>query len=223
MVLFCVVLYYLTFVWAVSMTTRAHVSCTLYYVSAFFGATRHNRARTTAQDFQGAAECALAQIVGSRNQTWEGVLSGGLKSTTNNAPSKVIVRAEEVASSNALVELTLGPCYIRQELRFHALTCYALTVDLYEWASQSIKNSVVARFGQITNVHLVAVCCFCTLPVMTLPTVPLRGRSNAPNCFLRFSRTGETGPPMPCFKTEVAKVRRLLYGCGCRTNAPKGM
>lgn len=32
--------------------------------------------------------------------------------------------------------------------------------------------------------------------------------SNASKCFLRLSRTGETGPPIPCYKTEVATVRK---------------
>lgn len=60
------------------------------------------------QEFQGAAESALAQIVGGTDQTWEGDLAGGLKSTRpNEPPSKVVVRAEEVADSNALVNIAL--------------------------------------------------------------------------------------------------------------------
>lgn len=59
------------------------------------------------QDFQGAAECALAQVVGGRDQTWVGLLSGGAK-TKGSAPAKVIIRAEEVANSNSLVDLTLA-------------------------------------------------------------------------------------------------------------------
>lgn len=58
------------------------------------------------QDFQGAAECALAQIVGARDQTWEGALKGAKKAT--GIPPKVVIRAEEVADSNSLVDLTLA-------------------------------------------------------------------------------------------------------------------
>lgn len=66
------------------------------------------------QEFQGGAECALAQIVGGRGQTWEGELAGGLKSTSRHeTPSKVIVRAEEVADSNALVNVTLSASNLR--------------------------------------------------------------------------------------------------------------
>ncbi|CAM9106881.1 unnamed protein product [Scytosiphon promiscuus] len=89
------------------------------------------------QDFQGSAKCALAQIVGGRDQTWEGTLSGATKAK-GGAP-KVVIRAEEVANSNALVDLTLAG----------------------------------------SNVGL--------------------------GTFLRISRVGENGPPIPCFKTEVAK------------------
>ncbi|CBJ26471.1 n/a [Ectocarpus siliculosus] len=89
------------------------------------------------QDFQGAAECALAQVVGGRDQTWEGLLSGA-KRGKGGSP-KVVVRAEEVANSNALAEITL--------------------------AGSNLGNG----------------------------------------SFLRISRLGEQGPPIPCFKTEVAK------------------
>eukprot|EP00903_Cladosiphon_okamuranus_P006483 g6342.t1 len=90
------------------------------------------------QDFQGAAECALAQIVGARDQTWEGTLSGGAK-VKGAKNAKVVIRAEEVANSNALVDFTLA------------------------------------------------------------------GSNLGSGSFLRISRVGERGPPLPCYKTEVAK------------------
>lgn len=65
------------------------------------------------QELQGRAECALAQIVGGRDQVWENVLTGGLKSGGKNGPSKIIVRAEEATNSNALVELTIGGGFFR--------------------------------------------------------------------------------------------------------------
>lgn len=63
------------------------------------------------QDYQGKAECALAQIVGGRDQTWEGVLTGATKAKSGTA--KVVIRAEEVANSNALVEVVLGGSNLR--------------------------------------------------------------------------------------------------------------
>ncbi|CAM9882540.1 unnamed protein product, partial [Ectocarpus fasciculatus] len=89
------------------------------------------------QDFQGAAECALAQVVGGRDQTWEGLLSGA-KRGKGGSP-KVVVRAEEVANSNGLAEITLA------------------------------------------------------------------GSNIGKGPFLRISRVSEKGPPIRCFKTEVAK------------------
>lgn len=75
---------------------------------------RLNQTSNNAQEFQGAAECALAQIVGGRDQTWEGDLAGGLKSTSRkDSASKVVVRAEEVADSNALVNIALRASKIR--------------------------------------------------------------------------------------------------------------
>eukprot|EP00904_Undaria_pinnatifida_P002983 jgi/Undpi1/12686/HiC_scaffold_6.g02354.m1 len=94
------------------------------------------------QDFQGLAQCALAQIVGGFEQTWEGVLAGGTKIKGNHAPAKVVIRAEEVANSNALVDMVLHGANLRKQ------------------------------------------------------------GSN----FLRISRVGETGAPIPCYKTEVAKT-----------------
>ncbi|CAN0593288.1 unnamed protein product, partial [Ectocarpus sp. 12 AP-2014] len=57
-------------------------------------------------DFQGAAECALAQVIGGRDQTWEGLLSGA--KTGKGASPKVVVCAEEVANSNCLAEISLA-------------------------------------------------------------------------------------------------------------------
>lgn len=63
----------------------------------------------SSQDVQGVAECALAQIVGARDQTWEGTLSGASKGKDKGAKNaKVVIRAEEVANSNALVDFTLA-------------------------------------------------------------------------------------------------------------------
>lgn len=61
----------------------------------------------TPQGFQGAAECALAQVVGGRDQTWEGLLSGKAKAE-GSASAKVIIRAQEVANSNSVVDFTLA-------------------------------------------------------------------------------------------------------------------
>ncbi|CBJ26472.1 Copine [Ectocarpus siliculosus] len=89
------------------------------------------------QDFQGAAECVLAQVIGGRDQTWEGLLSGA--KTGKGGSPKVVVRAEEVANSNGLAEITLA------------------------------------------------------------------GSNIGKGPFLRVSRVSEKGPPIRCFKTEVAK------------------
>lgn len=60
------------------------------------------------QQFLGAAECALAQIIGGRDQTWEGVLDLKAESAGGNVAAKITIHAEEVANSNALVEITFG-------------------------------------------------------------------------------------------------------------------
>lgn len=64
------------------------------------------------QEFQGFAECAIAQIVGGYDQKWEGELEGGIRSPGHANP-KISVRAEEVANSNALVEIGFSSSGIR--------------------------------------------------------------------------------------------------------------
>ncbi|CAM9486288.1 unnamed protein product [Ectocarpus sp. 6 AP-2014] len=102
----------------------------VYDVDTAYSSSDATHIDPSKQDFQGAAECALAQVIGGRDQTWEGLLSGA--KTGKGGSPKVVVRAEEVANSNTLAEITLGP-------------------------------------------------------------------------FLRISRVSEKGPPIRCFKTEVAK------------------
>ncbi|CAN0008814.1 unnamed protein product, partial [Ectocarpus sp. 13 AM-2016] len=109
----------------------------VYDVDTAYSSSDATHIDPSKQDFQGAAECALAQVVGGRDQTWEGLLSGAKKG--KGGSPKVVVRAEEVANSNALAEITLA------------------------------------------------------------------GSNLGHGSFLRISRLGEQGPPIPCFKTEVAK------------------
>lgn len=71
------------------------------------------KTRRRAQDYQGSAQCALAQIVGGFEQTWEGTLAGATKNKGNHAPAKVVIRAEEVAMSNALVDMVLDGSSLR--------------------------------------------------------------------------------------------------------------
>ncbi|CAM9367387.1 unnamed protein product [Ascophyllum nodosum] len=128
----------------------------VYDVDTAYNSSDATHIDPSKQDFQGKTECALAQIVGGHNQTWEGALTEGRSARgvgSRGSSPKVIVRAEEVANSNALVELVLAGSGVRggksNFLRISRLGESGPPTPCYKTETLSTTKSTGSAWGPI--------------------------------------------------------------------------